>query len=280
MTAVPVARDIPTVQPNLLGALADRSRPAPPSRSTATLTFSWRALLHVKHSPEQLIDVIATPASMMLLFNFLFGGAIAGSTEQYLQYLLPGVLVQLVTLMSVYTGVSLNTDLATGIFDRFRTLPIWQPANLVGKLSGDVLRFVISMTVTIGLGLALGFRPAAGVGGVLLAAVLLLVFAFSVGWIFTTLGLLLNKPESISGTSMLVVFPLVFLSNIFVLPASLPGWLRAFVEVNPISHAATAVRGLMHGTATAGQLLLVLASCAALTLVFGALTMRLYRRQR
>src|SRR3954468_14584907 len=148
------------------GALASTPRPAPPSALSAALTFGWRGMLKIKHVPEQLLDVTITPVMFLLMFTYLFGGAIAGSTAAYLDYVLPGLLVMLVVFTTVYSGVSLNTDLTKGAVDRFRTLPIWRPSPLVGALLGDAVRYVIAGTVITTLGLILGFRPDGGPVGV------------------------------------------------------------------------------------------------------------------
>ena len=142
----------------------------------------------MKHVPEQLLDVTITPVMFVLLFTYLFGGAIAGSTGEYLDYILPGILVMSVLFTTVYSGVALNTDLTKGVVDRFRSLPIWRPAPLVGALLGDSVRYVIAGTVIIVLGVILGFRPGAGVGGVVAALALVVVFAFGLSWVFTTMG--------------------------------------------------------------------------------------------
>jgi ABC-2 type transport system permease protein len=254
-------------------------RPPRPGALSASLTFGWRALLKVKHVPEQLADVILIPILFTLMFTYLFGGALAGSTGDYLHELLPGTLAMTLVLVSVYTGVGLNTDVTKGAFDRFRTLPIWRPAPLVGALLGDVARNVLAATIVIVLGLIMGFRPGGGVGGLLLAVLLLLVFSFSIAWIWTALALVLRTPSAVSNVSLLVVFPLTFASNVFVAPETMPGWMRAFVDVNPITHLVTAERGLMHGTATAGQVGAVLLLSVALVAVFAPLTMRLYRNR-
>ncbi|GHS89898.1 transport permease protein [Actinomycetota bacterium] len=259
-------------------ALGSGTRPHRPSAVSTSLTFGWRALLKIKHVPEQLFDVTVFPVMFTLLFTFLFGGALAGSVQEYIQFLLPGILVQGVIMITMYTGVTLNTDIQKGVFDRFRSLPIWRPSALVGMLLGDAVRFAISCTVTLLLGLALGFRPAGGVAGVLGGVALILLFAFSLGWIWTFLSLLLRTPNSVMGVSMIVITPLTFGSNIFVDPTTMPGWLQAFVGVNPVSHLVTAVRDLMGGTPVGGEVLTVLAWCAALVLVFGPLTMRRYAR--
>jgi ABC-2 type transport system permease protein len=237
-------------------------------------------MLKIKHVPEQLFDVTAFPIMFTLIFTYLFGGALAGSTGEYLQFLLPGILVQTVVFITIYTGLGLNTDIAKGVFDRFRSLPIWRPAALVGALLGDAARYAMASTMVVVLGLVLGFRPDGGALGVLLSVGLLLVFSFGLSWIWTALGLVLRTPNSVMGVSMMVLFPLTFASNIFVDPGTMPPWLEAIVGANPITHLTTAVRGLMHGTATAGQIGWVLLTSGALVAVFAPLTMRLYRNKK
>ncbi|MGW4462076.1 ABC transporter permease [Micromonospora sp. NPDC004704] len=260
--------------------LATRDRPPRPSALSASVTFGWRAMRKIRHVPEQLFDVTIFPVMLTLIFTYLLGGALAGSPREYLQYLLPGILLQTVVMITMYTGMTLNNDIAKGIFDRFRTLPIWRPSAIVGALLGDAVRYALASVVVLGLGLALGFRPGGGVFGVLLGVLLVLVFSFSLTWVWTMFGLMLRTQNSVMGVSMLVLFPLTFGSNIFVDPGTMPGWLEAAVRANPISHASTAVRGLMAGTVTAGQLVAVLLTCAVLVGVFGPVTMYLYRNKR
>lgn len=259
-------------------ALASTPRPPRPSALSAALTFGWRGMLKVKHVPEQLLDVTITPVMFVLMFTYIFGGEIAGSTAEYLDYILPGILVMSVLFTTVYSGVALNTDLTKGVVDRFRSLPIWRPAPLVGSLLGDSVRYVIAGTVIIALGVVLGYRPGAGVGGVVAALALVVVFAFALSWVFTTMGLLLRSPNAVMNAGFMTIFPLTFLSNVFVDPETLPAGLKAFVDVNPISILATASRGLMEGTASASDIGIVLATAAALTAVFAPITTRLYRR--
>jgi ABC-2 type transport system permease protein len=264
----------------LRAALSVRQRPSRPSPLAASVAFGWRAMLKIRHVPMQLFDVTAFPIMFVLLFTYLFGGALAGSPTEYLQELLPGILVMTVTMITMYTGMALNTDIGKGIFDRFRSLPIWRPAVLVGMLLADTVRYTLASLVVIVLGVALGFRPDGGVLGVLAAIVLLLVFSFSLSWVWTTIGMRMQTPETVMQMSMTVLFPLTFASNIFVDPDTMPGWVQAFVKVNPITHLTTASRGLMHGTIEFGQIGLVLAWSAALIAVFAPLTMRLYRTER
>jgi ABC-2 type transport system permease protein len=237
-------------------------------------------LLKIRHLPEQLLDVTMFPVMFTVLFTFLFGGALAGSPTEYIQFLLPGIVVQTVVFMTMYTGMSLNTDITKGIFDRFRSLPIWRASALVGALLGDLVRFSIATVIIVMLGLVLGFRPEGGVIGVVLAIALVLLFAFCFSWIWTTLGLTLNNPMTVLSVSQTIMFPLTFISNIFVDPATMPDWLRVLVEANPLSRLTTATRGLMQGTLEAGDLISVLVSCVVLLAVFGPLTMYLYGRKR
>ncbi|GGQ78120.1 ABC transporter permease [Couchioplanes azureus] len=263
----------------LAAVLAREERPSRPGALAASLTFGWRAMLKIKHVPEQLFDVTAFPIIMTLMFTYLFGGALAGSTREYLQFLLPGIMVTSVVMITMYTGVGLNTDIEKGVFDRFRSLPVWRPAALVGMIFGDVLRYVLAATTIMIVGLVLGFRPSGGFAGVAAGVGLLVVFSFAFSWIWTMFGLFLRSEKSVMGVSMLVLFPLTFLSNVFVDPGTMPGWLQAFVEVNPITHLVAAVRSLMAGDWDSGETLWVLIASAVLVAVFGPLTMRLYNRK-
>jgi ABC-2 type transport system permease protein len=258
-------------------ALSAAPRPPRPSAVSAALTFGWRGMLKIKHVPEQLIDVTLTPVLFTVMFTYLFGGAIAGSTGEYLHYILPGVLVMSVLFTTVYSGVALNTDMTRGVVDRFRSLPIWRPAPLVGAVLGDSVRYVIAAAVVMAVGFALGFRPDAGMGGVLAAVVLVVVFASGLAWVFTTLGLLMRSPNAVMNAGFMALFPITFLSNVFVAPETLPSALKTFVDLNPISFLVTATRGLMHGGADAGDIAVVLGTAALLTAVFAPLTVRLYR---
>jgi len=242
-----------------------------------TLTMAWRAMLRIRREPELATDAIFIPVLFTLMFTYLFGGALAGSPREYLRFLLPGTLVLTVLLITVTAGVSLNTDRARGTLDRYRSMPVWQPAVVVGGLVGDIARYVLATCLVLGMGLLMGYRPPGGAGGAVLAVVLILVFAFSVSWIWTALGLALRSAQAVTVLSFAVQLPLTFASNVFVSPATLPGWLRAFVNVNPVSHLVTAERALMDGTPAASQVGWVLLASAALIAVFGPLTMHLYR---
>jgi ABC-2 type transport system permease protein len=258
-------------------AIASTARPPRPGPLSTALTFGWRGMLKIKHVPEQLMDVTITPVLFVLMFTYLFGGALAGSTSAYLQYVLPGILVMSVVFTTVYSGVALNTDLTKGVVDRFRSLPIWRPAPLLGALLGDSVRYVVAGTVILVLGVVLGYRPEGGVVGALLALGLVVVFSFGLSWVYSALGLVLRSPSAVLNGGFMVLFPLTFLSNVFVDPATLPGPLQAFVDVNPISVLATASRSLMAGTPDGTAIAVSLAVAATLTAVFLPVTTRLYR---
>jgi daunorubicin/doxorubicin transport system permease protein len=259
--------------------LSSTPRPARPNALATCLTFGWRGMLKIKHVPEQLLDVTITPVLFLLMFTYLFGGAIAGSTGEYLHFILPGILVMSVVFTTVYSGVTLNTDVTRGVVDRFRSLPIWKPAPLVGAVLGDSVRYLVAATIVVVLGLALGFRPDGGAGGVVAAMLLVVVFSFGLAWVFTTVGLLMRAPNAVMNAGFMALFPITFLSNVFVDPTTLPGWLEAFVNVNPISHLVSASRGLMDGSPDGGDIGIALGTAAALTAVFAPLTTRLYRNK-
>lgn len=271
--------ELATVEPEAIhGVLATATRPPLPSRAATAGVFWWRAMLKIKHIPEQLFDVTMFPIIFLLMFTYLFGGALAGSTSAYLQQVLPGILAMTVAMITMYTGLTLNRDIEKGVHDRFRSLPIWRAAPLVGALLADAVRYTIAATVIVGLGLVLGFRPDAGAVGILLAVALLLVFCFGLSWIWTLLGLRMRSENALMGVSMMVLFPLTFVSNVFVPPETLPAALETVVTYNPLTILVTAMRGLIHGGDVVAEVLTVLVVSAALVAVFGPLTLRAYRR--
>ncbi len=263
----------------LAALLVSKDRPPRPSALSASLTFGWRAMLKIKHVPEQLFDVTAFPIMMVLMYAYLFGGALAGSVSEYVQFLLPGILTMSIVMITMYTGIAVNTDITKGVFDRFRTLPIWRPAPMVGYLLGDVIRYLIASVVMLTVGLIIGYRPHGGALGVVAGVALLMIFSFAFSWIWTMFGLLLRTEKSVMGVSMMVIFPLTFLSNVFVDPKTMPGWLQAFVNNSPVTHVATAVRELMAGNWPAADIGWTLGWSAVLLTVFGTVTMRLYNRK-
>ncbi len=262
---------------SLLAVLSAGERPNRPSAVSAALTFGWRGLLKIKHVPEQLFDVTLTPILFTLLFTYVWGGAIEGSTGEYLQYILPGILVVTVVFTTVYSGVTMNTDLTKGVVDRFRSLPISRSAPLVGPLLADSARYVLAALVGLVVGLILGFDADGGILGVIGALAILVVFALGLAWGFSALGLVMKTPQGVMNFGFTLIFPLTFMSSAFVDPETMPDGLQAVVEQNPFTRVTTAVRGLLEGTASWGDVGIVLGFAALLTAIFMPLTIRLYR---
>jgi ABC-2 type transport system permease protein len=183
---------------DLRAALAARTRPRHPGAITTSLVFGWRARVRITRVPAQLFDVMVHPVVFTLMFTYLFGGTVSGSTSRYLTTLVPGILVMPLLVTTGTTGSTLSLDIGKGVFDRFRTLPIWAPSALVGALLGDLARYMAASTLVVGLGLALGLRPAGGVAGVLTAVLLALVFCFALSWAWTALALSLKPPAPCS----------------------------------------------------------------------------------
>ena len=192
-------------------------------------TLAWRTMLKIKHVPFQLFDVVITPIMFTLLFTYIFGGALAGTPREYIQYLLPGILVQTIVFITVYTGVGLNTDIQKGLYDRFRSLPMWQPAPLFGALLGDVARYSVAGGIILVVGVLIGFRPGGGFLGLLGAMGLVLVFSFALSWAWIIVGMLMKTPETVMTMSFVFLMPLTFASDIFVQLETMPGWLQAVV---------------------------------------------------
>ena len=258
---------------------APGGRPPRAGALSASMTFGWRALLKIKHSPNQLVDALMLPVIFTLSFTYLVGGAIAGSPDRYLHFFLPGVMVMAVALTTAYTGIVLNQDVDQGVFDRVRSLPVWQSSVLVGAMLGDVVRYAVASVVPLLLGLALGFRPDGGPGGVVLALLFLQVFAFSLAWIWALIGVAVRTAASAQMLIITLDSVLLFGSNIIAPRETMPSWLQTVIGFNPITHAATAVRGLMQGTETAGQMGRAFLACAILVAVFAPLTAYAYSRR-
>lgn len=260
-------------------ALSTRVRPGRANALTASLAFAWRGILKIKHIPEQLIDVTMTPILFTLMFTYLFGGALAGSPTEYLQFLLPGILVMSVLFSTVYSGVTINTDMTKGVSDRFRSLPVWSSAPLVGSVLADSVRYLMAALVGLSFGMLLGFRPEGGVIGVIAGLSLLLMFSFSLSWVFTTMGMLMKTPNAVMNLGFMLMFPLTFMSNVFVEPDTMPKWLEWWVNINPVSSLATAMRAFMHGTFNSAQVVSVLLASTILAGIFAPITLWLYRNK-
>lgn len=247
---------------------------------TATATFGRRALLKLKHDPKQLVDSIAIPTLFTVLFTYLFGGAISGSSSAYLTSLLPGVLSMSIAIVTMYGGARLAQDVTTGAFDRFRSLAIWRGAFVFGGLLSDGVRYLFASTIVVALGLIMGYRPDGGAPGVLAAVALVTAFGLALSLLWAAVALLIPDAAVVISIANAVLIPLSFASNIFVQPRTLPGWLQAFVEVNPLSHVATAARALMNNTGDiGGSVAWSLIATAAITAVCGPLALHLYAKR-
>lgn len=255
------------------------ARPRPPGVLRSVRATTWRSLLKIKHTPEQMFDVTLFPVVMVLMFSLLFGGALAGSTGDYVQFVLPGLMTMSVLMTTLYTGATVNLDMRTGVTDRLRTLPMWRPAPMVGYLVADLARYLMASIVMIAVGMVLGYRPEGGVSGVIAGVSVLLIFAFAFSWIWTALGILARSEKSVMSIGMGVLFPLTFVSNILVDPQTMPGWLSSVVEMSPVSHLVTAVRGLLGGVLEPAALAWTSGYVIAMTLVFGSLTVWAYNRR-
>ncbi len=244
-----------------------------------SLTMAYRGLLKVRRTPEQLIDVTIQPILFTLMFTYLFGGAIAGNIASYLLLLIPGILVQTVITTSTVTGVQLREDMDKGVFNRFKSLPIARIAPLAGALLADTIRYAIATILTFATGYMLGYRPDAGLGGIVAGGLLVIVVSWSLSWIFAFFGVIARSASSVQGISFLILFPLTFLSNAFVPVSTLPGWLQTFVNANPISHLISAVRQFANLGTIGSDFWLSLAGAAVVVAIFAPLTVRAYMRR-
>lgn len=243
-----------------------------------TLAFAWRALKKMKRNPEQFADVTVQPLLFTAMFAYIFGGAISGDVAGYLPIMIPGILAMTCLTASMATGVQLREDMDKGVFDRFKSLPVARTAPLAGPMVADLLRFAIAGGLTFATGIAMGYRPGGGLWGVAAALALVVVTGWSLSWAFTFVGTIARSAQSVQGISMMILFPLTFLSNAFVPVDTLPGWLQGFVRVNPISHVVSATRDLANtGTVTA-EVGWALLGCAVLVAVFAPLAVRAYQR--
>ena len=267
MTAV----TLPSVSP------APRLGPVTGLRNTFTLTC--RSVLKLRTNMEDVVGLSLQPVMFLLLFTYVFGGAIAGGTHSYLQFELPGLLVMTVVFATLGTGLMLNQDIAGGVFDRFRTLPIARWAPLGGAVLGDMVRYLISVGITLGFGMILGFRIGTGPLPAIAGCLLLLTFALAMCWVSALIGMLVKTPQGVQMYGFLAMFPLVFGSNLLVPAQTMPGWLQAFVRVNPMTALTQAERGLLTGGPVATPAIRSLLWALGIFVVFAPLAVRAYRRR-
>ncbi|MED1953800.1 ABC transporter permease [Brevibacillus centrosporus] len=244
-----------------------------------SLTMAYRGLLKIRRTPEQLFDVTLQPILFTLMFTYIFGGAISGNVENYLPIIIPGILVQTVIGTSVVTGVQLREDMDKGVFDRFKSLPIARIAPLAGALLADTVRYTIATVLTFVMGYIMGYQPVGGLGSVAIAAILVIACSWAVSWIFAFFGVIARTAASVQGISMIVLFPLTFLSNAFVPVETMPTWLQWFVNINPISHLVSAVRELANNGTIGFEFIISIVSAAVIVAIFAPLTVRAYMRR-
>ena len=243
-----------------------------------SFTMAYRALLRLRRTPEQWFDVVLQPILFTPMFAYIFGGAISGSVEDYLPLLIPGILVQTVITTSIVTGVQLREDMEKGVFDRFRSMPIARIAPLAGALLTDTIRYALATVITFGMGYLIGWRPEGG-WWILLAALLVIVTAWSLSWVWALLGVLARTAGTVQGIGLMILFPLTFLSNAFVPIDTLPSWLAWFADINPISHLVTAVRDLSNSGMVTVDFWWTLLGAAVIVAIFAPLTVRAYMRR-
>jgi ABC transporter DrrB family efflux protein len=251
------------------------------SALTNTLTIARRNLLHIRANPEQLVEMTIQPFMFLALFVYVFGGAIAGSSREYLQFALPGILVQSIAFTPFTTALGLNVDFQRGLVDRFRSLPISRSAVISGRISADGARIVWSILIITGFGMLLGFRFGGGVAGALGALVIVTAFGLTMCWPMAFIGITARTTESVNTWGFMIILPLTFASSAFADPSTMPGWLQAFVKVNPVTHVIDVTRGLMlgRGLPVAEPLVDAVIWMAIITAVFAPLAVARYRRR-
>lgn len=270
--------DLPA--PAVAAAAAPTTTSVLPAGVRHTLVLARRSLIKTWRTPEALIDVTLQPIIFLGMFTYIFGGAIAGGSQQeYLQFLLPGLFGQTIAMASVALGQNLNADIEKGVFDRFRSLPIGRSTPLVGAVAADLVRYLILFTVMMTTGLLMGFDAVNGWIPVFAALGISIAFALCFCWVSVYVGMKVRTPGAVQGVMFLIVLPLAFGSNVFVPIDTMPGWLQAFVRVNPMTHLVGTVRGLMIGGPVAQHLLWTCVWMVILVAVFFPLALRAYRRR-
>jgi oleandomycin transport system permease protein len=244
-----------------------------------TLTLAWRTLVQVRHNPWELGDFSIQPIMFVLLFTYVFGGAIAGSSGAYLTFALPGIIVMNMLFVTMYVGTGLNTDLTKGVFDRLRSLPIARWAPLAGRITADLVKQAWSIVLLLGVGMILGFRIGTNVAALLAAVALILLFALSFSWVSVLVGVVAKDPEKVQIFGFTALFPVTFVSNVFVQTKTMPGWLQPVVKANPVSILADAARGLLVGGPVARPVIWSLLWAAAIAAVFAPLAVARFKRR-
>jgi ABC-2 type transport system permease protein len=244
-----------------------------------TTALAWRALLKMRRNPEQLADVTLMPLLLTLLFGFMFGGAVAGGMVGYLPTLIPGIIAYSAVTACVAAGAQLREDMDKGVFDRFRSLPIARIAPLAGPMMADLTRYALAASLSLTMGIIMGYRPGGGVPGVIAGVLLAMVTGWSLAWIFMSIGTIAKSAQSVQSLSLMVLLPLTFVSNAFVPVDTLPDWLKTLVGLNPVSHVVTALRDLLNDGAVTPAVGYALLGCVVVVAIFVPLTVRSYSRK-
>lgn len=243
-----------------------------------TLVIAERNLIRLPRAPDLLLAFTVQPVMFVLLFVYVFGGAIVTPGYDYVDFLIPGIIVQNIAFGGFVTAIGLNEDLSKGLIDRFRSLPMARPAVLAGRTATDIVTNAISMTILIVTGLIIGFSFSTSVGEIIGGMVLLLLFGYAFSWVFALLGLIVKSPEAANSVGFIAVFPLTFISSAFVPVASMPAGLQWFAEINPFTIVVNAMRHLWVGAPAGNYVWGAVAWSLAIIAVFAPLAVRRYRR--
>jgi ABC transporter DrrB family efflux protein len=247
---------------------------------TGKMMFGWRSMLKIKHIPEQFTDALITPIMFTFMFTYIFGGALAGSTAEYLHFFVPGILVQTLVFNSIYSGMNIHTDISKGLFDRFRSMPIWSPTPLVGIFVGDIVRHLISGIVVLIFAAFLGFKIGAGPLAVVSVFLISIYFAVSISWLFLILGITMRSLSAVMSLGWLLLMPLVFMSNIFVDPATMPDWLQIFVAWNPLAWQVDVCREILDGVYNWANIGKAIGASTLITLILAPIGIFFYKKER
>ncbi|NEE02166.1 ABC transporter permease [Phytoactinopolyspora halotolerans] len=277
---------------------------APPPETVLTprgviresLILAQRSLTKTRRNPGEQMDALIMPIMFLVMFVYLFGGAVADSRDEYVQYLFPGILVMTTILAGLLaTGLHINIDIKKGVFDRFRSLPIARGAPLIGSVLGDMIRYVIAVVTVFAVAYLMGFRVETDLASALGAVLLCVALGFSLSWLSVFIGVAVKDENVVTTVAFLGIFPLTFGTDMVAPKETLPGWLQAWTDINPVSHAMDATRGLLLDNPAAGSAASTAASTAAnsvaesvtatllwsagFLVAFGALAMYAYRRR-
>ncbi|WTU49923.1 ABC transporter permease [Streptomyces sp. NBC_00057] len=271
---------ITSVPTNERSGVGERSRKVSPvAAARHSLVIARRNLVKVMNDPEQLVDAVVMPMVLTVVFVYLLGGAIGNNRDDYLQYLMPGIMAQAIGFSSQATGVGLNVDFSTGVMDRFRSLPIARSAVLTGRVLSDTVRLLIGQVFLLAFAFAIGFRVHTGVLPAAAAVLLLMFYGMALGWVSAYIGLVLRNPSTVQSLGFIWMMPLQFTSSLFVPTDTLPSWLQVVAEVNPTTFVIDSCRGLLNGGLSTSDLFGAIGWLTLLIAIFAPLAVRQYRRR-